>query len=136
MTAVDTNIVLYVQDPRDPRKQEIAAALIRSLEDGVLLWQVACEYVAASRKLAGLGFNAAAAWRNIDELRRYWPTAMPTRAVLARAQELMESQSISFWDALLCAACLEVKVTRLYSEDFSHQARVGGLEIVNPFVAA
>jgi predicted nucleic acid-binding protein len=43
MNAVDANVLLYAHDPRDPNKQATAAALIQSLTDGVLLWQVACE---------------------------------------------------------------------------------------------
>lgn len=43
MNAVDTNILIYVNDNRDLVKQGIAAALVSSLRDGVLLWQVACE---------------------------------------------------------------------------------------------
>lgn len=52
MNAVDTNILIYVQDTRDPVKQAKAVELIDTLTEGVLLWQVACEYVAASRKPA------------------------------------------------------------------------------------
>lgn len=55
MNAVDTNVLLYVHDPRNPLKQSQAAALIASLPDAVLIWQVACEYVAASRKLVRYG---------------------------------------------------------------------------------
>ena len=51
MNAVDTNVLLYARDPRDARKQATAAALVESLDDAVLLWQVACEYMAATRKL-------------------------------------------------------------------------------------
>ncbi len=57
MNAVDTNILIYTHDPRDAVKQAAAVALIGTLPDGVLLWQVACEYVAASRKLAAYGHN-------------------------------------------------------------------------------
>jgi len=57
MNAVDTNILIYIHDPRDPIKQEKAEHLVASLTDGVLLWQVACEFVAASRKLAAFGFT-------------------------------------------------------------------------------
>jgi hypothetical protein len=56
MNAVDTNVLLYVHDPRDPAKQTLAASLVRSLTDAALLWQVACEYLAASRKLAAFGY--------------------------------------------------------------------------------
>ena len=45
MNAVDTNILIYVNDPRDPDKQEIAISLVSALTEGVLLWQVACEYL-------------------------------------------------------------------------------------------
>lgn len=47
MNAVDTNVLIYVHDPRDREKQATADALVRSLIDGVLLWQVACEFIAA-----------------------------------------------------------------------------------------
>jgi hypothetical protein len=43
MNAVDTNVLLYVHDPRDLVKQTTTASLVQSLTDGVLLWQVACE---------------------------------------------------------------------------------------------
>ncbi len=63
MNAVDTNILIYTHDPRDEVKQAVAVALIGTLPDGVLLGQVACEYVAASRKLAAYGHNQTAAWQ-------------------------------------------------------------------------
>ncbi|PYJ67707.1 MAG: hypothetical protein DME76_14590 [Verrucomicrobia bacterium] len=44
MDAADTNVLLYVHDPRDVTKQATASNLLQSLSDGVLLWQVACEY--------------------------------------------------------------------------------------------
>ena len=68
MNAVDTNVLLYVHDPRDIAKQATAASLIRSLADGVLLWQVACEYLSASRKLEPLGYNRMDAWQDIRDL--------------------------------------------------------------------
>lgn len=77
MNAVDTNILLYVHDPRDPRKQTIAANLLSTLPDGVLLWQVACEYIAASRKLVPLGYDSCQAWQDIRDLQRIWVNVLP-----------------------------------------------------------
>ena len=51
MNAVDTNVLLYSHDFRDPRKQTIAKTLIGNLASGTLIWQVACEFVASSHKL-------------------------------------------------------------------------------------
>ncbi len=133
MNAVDTNILLYVHDPRDPGKQATATALLQSMTDGVLLWQVACEYLSASRKLEPLGYSRVQAWQGIHDLRRVWTTILPSWGVLERAERLLSAYSLSFWDAMIIAACLEGGVTRLYSEDFDAYPHVDGLEIVNPF---
>jgi predicted nucleic acid-binding protein len=45
----------------------------------------------------------------------------------------MQRYSLSSWDALLVAACLEAGVTRLYTEDFDDSVKKEGLEVVNPF---
>ena len=133
MNAVDTNILIYAHDTRYPDKLVIAESLIRTLTDGVLLWQVACEYVAASRKLAVLGFSPDKAWQDVYKLQKLWNTQLPTWEGLRRAEGLMNRYSLSSWDALIIAACLESGVTRLYSEDFDVSAQAEGLEIVNPF---
>jgi hypothetical protein len=86
MNAVDTNVLLYVHDPRDRDKQTTGVALLQSLTNGVLLWQVACEYLAASRKLEPFGFNRAQTWLDIYDLRRVWTTILPSWSVFERAQ--------------------------------------------------
>ena len=133
MNAVDTNILLYVHDPRDQDKQAIAASLLQSLTDAALLWQVACEYLAASRKLEPLGYDRAQAWQNIRNLRRIWTIILPGWETLDQAERLLSNYSLSFWDSMIIAACLEAGVTRLYTEDFDAYPHVDGLEIVNPF---
>jgi predicted nucleic acid-binding protein len=133
MNAVDTNILLYIHDPRDLAKQASAASLVGSLTDGVLLWQVACEYLAASRKLQPLGYKLTQAWQDILDLCRVWTTMLPDWGVLDRAVQLLGSYSLSFWDSMIIAACLEGGVARLYSENFSAYPHVDRLEIVNPF---
>ena len=132
MNVVDTNILLYVHDPRDPSKQAAAATLVRNLTDGVLLWQVACEYLAASRKFQPLGYSLSQAHEDIRDLRRIWTTVIPSWKALDRTETLMSSYSLSFWDAMIIAVCLEVGVARLYSEDFGAYPHVDGLKIVNP----
>jgi predicted nucleic acid-binding protein len=133
MNAVDTNVLLYVHDPRDVTKQATASSLLHSLTDGVLLWQVACEYLAASRKLVPFGYNLSQAYEDVRDLQRVWFTLLPSWSTLDRAEILLSSYSLSFWDAMIIAACLEAGVTRLYSEDFDAYAHVDSLQIVNPF---
>jgi len=109
--------------------------LIRSLPDGVLLWQVACEYLAASRKLEPLGYGLQDAWQDVEDLRSVWTTIIPTWPVLDRARKLMSKFSFSFWDSLVVATCLESGVEYLHTEDFDGYPMVDGLRITNPFAA-
>ena len=133
MNAVDTNVLIYSRDPRDPRKQSVANSLLASFTDGVLLWQVACEYLAASRKLEQFGYDLTQALADVSDMRAAWLTVLPTWEVADRAERLLQKYSLSFWDALLVAACLEAGVTRLYTEDFDDSLRAEGLEVINPF---
>lgn len=134
MNAVDTNVLIYVRDPRDPVKQQRAVQLTTGLSDGALLWQVACEFVAASRKLAPFGFAQAQAWREVERLRVLWKLILPSENVLTRAEKLTATQNLSFWDAMMVAACMEGRITRLYTEDFDNSLKQAtGVEIVNPF---
>lgn len=57
MNALDTNIVLYAHDHRDPAKQQEAQRLLAALRPVALLWQVGCELIFASRKLERVGFT-------------------------------------------------------------------------------
>jgi len=133
MNAVDTNILVYARDPRDATKQAIAASLIETVDDAVLIWQVACEYLAATRKLEPLGYSRDQAWEDIRDLRAVWPTLFPSWALLERAEELLGRYSLSFWDATVLAACVEGGIERLYTEDFDAYPAVEGVEIINPF---
>jgi predicted nucleic acid-binding protein len=133
MNAVDTNVLLYAHDPRDPAKQTTAVTLIQSLAPGILLWQVACEFLSASRKLEPFGYSQAQAWQDLRGLERAWTVKYPTWDVLDEAERLLNRYSLSFWDALLIGASLTVGVTLLYSEDFDAYPQINGLTIVNPF---
>ena len=134
MIALDTNVLIYACDKADLKRQQIALDLIANAQDGVLPWQVACEFVAASRKLRSQGFTMGDAWERLADYMALFPLVLPTAGALERARILHAEEGWSFWDAMIVAACLECGVTRLYSEDLPGRGVRGGLEIVNPFV--
>jgi predicted nucleic acid-binding protein len=134
MNAVDTNVLIYARDPRNPVKHRKARELTAQMPEGGLLWQVACEFIAASRKLTDVGYTQAQAWRELEELRKLWKVILPGEQVLVRAERLTATHNLSFWDSLLVAACMEGGVTRLYTEDFDASlSKATGIEIINPF---
>jgi len=136
MNAVDTNVLVYAHDPREPVKQTIAASLIESLPNPVLLWQVACEYISVSKKLEPFGYSRQDAWNDIRDLRLVWSAVLPDWNVIDHAEELMDRYCLSYWDAMIIAACRKSGVSRLYSEDFSGLKGIDDLEILNPFSPA
>ena len=117
-------------------KQRVASQLIATVPDGALIRQVACEYLWASRKLEPFGYSFADATEDIRNLRLVWNTVLPEWTTLDRMEGLKADYSLSFWDRLLIATCLEAGVGRLFSEDFSGYVRVESLDIVNPFQPA
>ena len=133
MIAVDTNVLIYGRDPRDATKRQRANDLIREIDDGILLWQVACEFLAASRKLSGPDATHAHALRHLQVLQASWRLSLPTWNVFERACQLMADCSIAVWDALIVAACLEAGVTQLWSEDIRPHPVFGSLSVENPF---
>ena len=132
MTALDTNVLIYACDKADPRRQQIALDLIARATDAILLWQVAREFIAASRKLKEQGFTPADAWDRLADFLRLFRLVSPSATVLPRARDFHLRHSVSFWDALIVAACLESGVQTLYSEDIPGQEAFGSVKIVNP----
>lgn len=134
MIALDTNVLIYACDKADLKRQQVALDLVSRADDGVLLWQVACEFVAASRKLRSQGFTTVDAWARLADYLAIFPLILPTAGALERARLLHAEGGWSFWDSMIVAACLECGVTRLYTEDVPGHAVHEPLEIVNPFL--
>ena len=133
MTGFDTNILIYSCDRADTRRQRRALELLAGAPDGVLLWQVAVEFVAASRKLASQGFTPVHAWTRLHEFMAVLPLIVPSPKVLHYAQALHADRGFSFWDAMIVGACFDCGVQTLYSEDLPGRVVEPRLRIVNPF---
>jgi predicted nucleic acid-binding protein len=135
MNVLDTNIWLYSHDTRDPRKQAIAQRLIATVRPLALPWQVGCEFIAASRKLAPVGFTESQAWSALTAMRTLADTVLlPVSDLWPETQALQSRYSLSFWDALLIAACLREGVKILYTEDIGSPRTIDNLSLVNPFI--
>lgn len=136
MNAIDTNVWIYSHDSRDPEKQHTAQQLIATAHPMLLPWQVGCEFIAASRKLKPLGFSEEKAWMALAAMQTMASTVLlPVPEIWSETQAIQARLSLSFWDALLIAACVRGGVTTLYTEDFGGKSPIDGLSIVNPFAS-
>ena len=133
-TFVDTNVLFYTLDHQDPQKTEIARKVVRSLlasDDATISSQVANEL--ASNIIRRLRKTPSEALGLCRGLRRftYIPTSLDS---LDRALLLMQTASISFWDAAIIASASEAGCTVLLTEDLNHGQSIAGVLIRNPFL--
>jgi len=131
---LDSNLLVYANDARDPAKQKRAAELIaQHIREGtgVVSTQVLQEY--ASVALTKLKQEDAAILRVLRLLETLAVVGM-TPALIRRAVELRRIYGVSFWDAGILAAAEEGDCATLLSEDFNSGQYYGGLRVQNPFL--
>jgi predicted nucleic acid-binding protein len=138
MNAVDTNVFVYFVDRDEPLKQAKAVELLDRLAkedvETVLLWQVAAEFLSCLRRWEDEGrIKREEARENFNWLETMFRCVLPVQAVLRKSLDLSSRYSLSHWDAMLLAACIEAGVRTLYSEDLSPGAQYDSVAVVNPF---
>jgi predicted nucleic acid-binding protein len=138
MNAVDTNVLVYFVDRDEPTKRAKAVALldgfVREDEETVLLWQVAAEFLSCLRRWEAEGrISRQEALGNVARLEAMFRCVLPTQAVLRRSLDLSARYSLSHWDAMLLAACVEAGVRTLYSEDLASGVKYDSVTVINPF---
>lgn len=133
---LDTNILLYPFDERAPRKQTLAARLVREAVDtgsAVISYQVVQE----SLNLLSGKFSTVATpgdtMRFFDTVLVPLWTVMPSAHLFRAAIDVQARYGFHFHDSLIVAAALEAGCGRLLSEDFQDGQRIEGLTVVNPF---
>ena len=132
---IDTNVLVYADDVRDPGKRDRARALIRALMQnrrGVLSLQVLQEYFAAATRK--LGISSQDAKRRVVLYSRF-DTVTLTPTDLFAAIDLHRLHRISIWDSLIVRAALNGNCTTLHTEDLSPGQVIESLAISNPFAA-
>ena len=127
----DTNILVYAF--LDIAKREPALNLIAS--GGLISVQVLNEFTNVARRKRRREWSEIEA--AISVILARFPDVVPLTAdTHAAALKLARDHSLSFYDALIVAAAIEVGCDILYSEDMQHGRVIGGLTIQNPFVEA
>jgi predicted nucleic acid-binding protein len=138
---VDSNILVYRFDPRDPRKQRIATDILRAgiAEDDVRVpHQAIVELVAATtrplRDFGGPLLSSDDARREAEELLTQFRVLYPNEGVLRTALRGAAAYGLSWFDAHLWAYAEHYGVREIVSEDFEHDRLYGSVRVRNPFV--
>ncbi|MDE2060079.1 MAG: PIN domain-containing protein [candidate division NC10 bacterium] len=136
---VDTNVLAYAYDRSEPAKQCQALAVLDVLamrERGVLSTQVLGElFVTLTRKLT-VPIGAAAATERIQHYLLSWPVLEVTGLIVLEAARGVQSHQLSFWDAQIWATARLNQIPVIFSEDFSTNRTLEGIQFINPFAAS
>ena len=98
-------------------------------------WQVLGEFIRKLRYWVDVGQMTKPELRRYVRLyRRHFPLLMPTAVIVDRALDLADQHTLSHWDSMLVAACLEAGVTTLYTEDMGSPRVIESLRLENPFI--
>jgi predicted nucleic acid-binding protein len=132
---VDSNVLVYARDAREPRKQLRAASWLELLwrqRSGRTSVQVLSEYyVTVTRKLEPR-VAPVEAWDDVSTFLAWRPQAID-EAVMQRAREVEQRYRLSWWDSLIVAAAQLQGCALLLSEDLQDGADYGGVTVRDPF---
>ena len=134
-TFVDTNVLVYLFDDSEPKKQAVARKRLESEQrerEIVLSTQVLQElYVALTRGRSPIA-TPALAERALREAAEYTVVQIDTPLVLSSV-ETSQRHRISFWDALVLRAAAQSGCGVLLSEDLNAGQVIELVRIENPF---
>jgi predicted nucleic acid-binding protein len=131
----DTNVLVYMHDPRAAYKRDVALRLFRRhlySETLVISTQVLQEfYVTISRRLENIKSGQARAI-TAEYARLNVLTISPQHVM--QAIDLQSRHQLSFWDALILVSARVAGASLLLSEDLAHGHVYDGVRVENPFV--
>jgi predicted nucleic acid-binding protein len=134
-TFVDTNVLVYVRDASEPRKQKKAEAWMHYLwqtRTGKLSFQVLQEfYVTVTAKLSP-GLTVARAREDVQSLFSWKPIPVG-QTIMEGAWHIQSRFKISWWDSLIVSAALQSDCRYLLTEDLQEGQKFRELCVVNPF---
>jgi len=132
----DTNVFVYVFDPDNTVKSELAKSLLRreaARGGAVFSYQVWQEFVQVStRKFK----QRASLDQTLEAFHHFGKSCQIVHSsdkLFARAYSLWTRFQFQWYDSLIVAAAVESGCKMLYSEDMHDGLDIDGMRIINPF---
>jgi predicted nucleic acid-binding protein len=130
----DSNVLVYVVDDNEPKKQKIAVELItHSIENnnGMISTQSLQEfYNVVTKKMMCTKEKALLYITNFIET---FEVKQVDCEIILHGIDLSIKTQFSFWDSLILAAASDSGCLVCYSEDLNNGQVVDGVKILNPF---
>ena len=132
---VDTNVLVYAEDRREPTKRMAAIWTLEHLEPTGLAVssQILAEYASVLTRTSRLGLDPIIVAERVERVSADFvvmPVDVDTVVAALRAQHRW---SLHYYDAQIWATAALNAVPVVLSEDFSDGMTLGSVRFVNPF---
>ena len=129
---IDTNVLIYQMDSRDPAKQSQCRELIRGLvarQEAVVSTQVLQEfYVACTTKLKIKPLLVKGIIHGFENME----VVVVGTDLISEAIDTSIQYKLSFWDSLVIVAAESAKCQNLFTEDLNEGQIIRNVRIQNP----
>lgn len=132
---LDTNVLLYCVDDRDPDKRDRAQAWVRACwtrRCGRTSAQVLNEFYANARKKFATAISAGDA-RAVVRRYQHWNPWQNDQATVETAWAVESRYGFGYWDSLVIAAAQQQGCRYLVSEGLQHGQLIDSVQVLNPF---
>jgi predicted nucleic acid-binding protein len=131
---LDSNVLIYAYDPKDPRKQSIARELVEKalLGDGVVSVQVLAEFASTLLHKHRPTVLPATVREVLDAMRPI-SIVKPEPETVQRAVQAHEQYGVQFYDGMIIAAAERAGCKKIWSEDLNAGQEYFGVKVENPF---
>jgi predicted nucleic acid-binding protein len=130
---VDTNIILYAHDTKEEKKRKIASNLLESLWNSTEKPNISIQVL----QELFVNLNRFLPPKEVDELiqiYKNWNVIEISLPIFEKGIFLSRKHKFSLWDSLILSAALHSNANIIYTEDLSHEQKVEGIKIINPFL--
>jgi predicted nucleic acid-binding protein len=135
---LDTNVLVYALDRREPEKRDRAREVLRRLgtSGAILPAQVLSEFANVCLRKLEPRPDPAAVQREVERLLLAFPVLPLTGPVVLEALRGVREHLLSYYDAQIWAVARLGQVGVVLSEDFNPGAVLDGVSFANPLDSA
>ena len=133
---IDTNLLVYLYDQNQPRKQAQSHRVLEQLElthSGRLSVQTLAEFFSVATRKLSPSLTPVEALQQVSLFIRLWPVFDLTPMIVMEAGRGVCDHKLSYYDAQVWAIARLNQVPVVFSEGFRDGSVLEGVRFVNPF---
>jgi len=133
---VDTNVLLYTVDDRDPAKRDAAQAWVKACwmrRSGRISVQVLNEFYANARRKFTAAISAGDARALVRRYQAWRPWQVDAQTV-ETAWAIESRYGIHYGDALVVACAQHMGCRYVLTENLQHGQQIDSVQVINPFL--